>query len=470
MEKYEKVGRFWAVDEDGNALGEEQHGQLTFDPTAGGRLHTGEPLTTAGPSGRRPMLIWGSVDRIGRRVTLLHCFHLGGGSYIVNQAMDAGHFRHEEVFTKAVVRISDLPDWVDNDTIDIDWHEPAEGESQWSLKLNLTRPEPQTASFGRGTVTLRFAADYERIDNESVKVVQCPQFEIEYAEPTNYSAILNDVRNLQDLVSLCVDRTCFTDQVHVFREDLPEFSLAATPFPDTMRAVEIYVANRHHIAVPERQKMDAIDMLASYGDVGGIDMIARWLDQAADLHPVVGFLNSMRYTTEMYPENRFLNVCSAAEGFHRIANPDQNYMGRPEFNLLKKSLKALVPGEHRRWFAEAFNDHSNAPNLAARLTAMATAVGNVSTALVGDIDSWVKVVKKARNELTHLDNGRPEYSGADLLWLAESVYTVTRVCLLLHAGMGPALALKIATRRPVWSTRELVQAAVKTMAEQQGAK
>lgn len=66
MERYEKAGTFWAVYENGRALSEERQGQLTFDPAAGGRLNTWEPLTTAGLSDRKPMLIWGSVDRIGR--------------------------------------------------------------------------------------------------------------------------------------------------------------------------------------------------------------------------------------------------------------------------------------------------------------------------------------------------------------------------------------------------------------------
>ncbi|MEU8003212.1 HEPN domain-containing protein [Catellatospora sp. NPDC049111] len=464
MQRYEKTGKFWVVNEHGAQQGEVRGGRLTFDPAEGGMLEVGDNFREEDDFSDRKLVVWGKVGFTGLPVTLLHVYALQDGRYIVNQILDGGHFQEAEVFTEAVVRISDLPDWVSAEAINIDVKN-AIGEDRRAMSLEVVLPEAQAATFARGTLTLRFTWDYHPVEYGRVTVDQWPQFELAYDEPTPYTTIVDDVGNILDLMSLCVDRLCDVDELYFRRDDLPERSLAGTSFPGTRRRIGFLAGRKQHVPIEERQQRNRVHMLASYDEVGGIDVIARWLDTAPDLHPILGFLSSMRFTNGIYPENRFLNVCSAAEGYHRMLRPKQTYMDPAQFKALLKSLKQLVPDEHRRWFAEATN-HANSASLAERLTDMAMAVSDVSTALVGDTSTWVKVVKTVRNELTHLEGGRPHYDGDDLRWLAESVYTITRVYLLLQAGMSMDSVGNIARRGPVWSVRDAIRAAITNVAKQ----
>lgn len=72
------------------------------------------------------------------------------------------------------------------------------------------------------------------------------------------------------------------------------------------------------------------------------------------------------------------------------------------------------------------------------MAGLATELGDSVYSLVGDdVDAWVQAVKKIRNDLTHLDEDRQTYDGGDLLYLAESLFDVTRLCLLLRIGLSP---------------------------------
>jgi ApeA N-terminal domain 1 len=76
-------------------------------------------------------------------------------------------------------------------------------------------------------------------------------------------------------------------------------------------------------------------------------------------------------------ENRFLNVCSAAEGFHRSA-VGGSYMDEVEFKSIKRMLKKYLPRRHRKWF-DTRMAHANDPSLNQRLNELADQLGTVQT-------------------------------------------------------------------------------------------
>jgi hypothetical protein len=92
--------------------------------------------------------------------------------------------------------------------------------------------------------------------------------------------------------------------------------------------------------------------------------------------------------------------------------------------------------------------HANDPSLRQRLRQLADQLGPVADEVVGDVTVWPKVVVKCRNDLTHLDRHR-DYDGGDLYWLAEGIFNLTRLCILLHAGLDPALLPKLARSWPI---------------------
>jgi hypothetical protein len=57
----------------------------------------------------------------------------------------------------------------------------------------------------------------------------------------------------------------------------------------------------------------------NFGQLGGPPAVARWLNIAQRYWRALGLLLSARSSRPLYVENRFLNVVSGAETFHRLA-------------------------------------------------------------------------------------------------------------------------------------------------------
>lgn len=109
--------------------------------------------------------------------------------------------------------------------------------------------------------------------------------------------------------------------------------------------------------------------------------------------------------------------------------------------------------------------HANDPSLGRRLTELADELSGVMYSLVGNsVDDWIKAIKKVRNDLTHLDEGRETYDGADLLCLAESLFNVTRLCLLLRTGLDREHLPRIANSIRYKGTFVRVERAVERIA------
>ncbi|WP_373873139.1 HEPN domain-containing protein [Actinoplanes italicus] len=169
----------------------------------------------------------------------------------------------------------------------------------------------------------------------------------------------------------------------------------------------------------------------------------------------------------VYAENRFLNVSSAAEGLHRAFVGRGRYMPQSSFDKLRRAIREqMVPPEHQEWFTNVMA-HANDFDLDRRLNDLVAELGSLASFLVGgDTAMWVKAVKKARNNLTHLDDNRQSFDGSDLYWLADSLFQVTRLCLLMRTGLAADRLPKIVKHIYGWSDIGKLERAVERIAGQ----
>jgi hypothetical protein len=258
--------------------------------------------------------------------------------------------------------------------------------------------------------------------------------------------VLSDVVGLRSLVSLCADRFGAIEELKLYRSDHPQRARSGDAFLGTTQRVTLLTQLGGPTSGNTARRLEPESMLATFDDAGRIATAANWLDNYSRLRIIVASLGSMR-ADGIFGENRFLNVCSAAEGFHR-ATIGGAYMDEEEFKALKKTLKAHVPEEHRPWFSSIMA-HANDPSLNQRLKALAAQLGGVAEQLVGDVAVWGRVVSTCRNDRTHLDGDREPDDSPDLYWLAEGVFNVTRLCVLLHAGMSPLQLPKATKSKPI---------------------
>lgn len=124
----------------------------------------------------------------------------------------------------------------------------------------------------------------------------------------------------------------------------------------------------------------------------------------------------------------------------------------------------VTPKAHRDWALDKMG-YMNEPVLSKRLNKLAQRAGAATRDLIGDRGKWAQTVASVRNELTHLKEGASSANGADLWRMAESVYAVARICMLLEAGVpADVLDRKANESHMLWYKHDLAATIAKVRA------
>ncbi|GHJ46804.1 hypothetical protein Cs7R123_41460 [Catellatospora sp. TT07R-123] len=448
MQDLDVMGTFWLPNQERIAV----FGRLTFNTKDGGIVHLADTLAEITDNHERHEKGGGTRSHVlgvlhkrsyDQPVTLLDCLWLSRTKYHAHMILIGAHFATDEetVFESASIRFNDAGAWLGQDAISVEVDTALDGVERRELTARLDRPPRISTRFARGEVALDFRWSRQDIEFKSMAIEQWPQFELTYDDRTSVSKIIEDAGNIYNLMSLCTDRPGLFDRIHLYRTDLPQKALTGDEFPGTQQEIELRARLGDRSLPVDAKVLSADDVPVPFDDLG-IAGLASWLDRSPGIMPIIGALLSMRHR-EIYSENRFLNLASAAEGLHR-ATVGGRYLPDSAFRRLRRELRGYLPDEHHKWFNDLFA-HANSPSLADRLTGLAQELGDSAHSLVGNnVDAWVHTVKKVRNDLTHLDEDRPQYDGRDLFFLAESIFDVTRLCLLLRIGLKPESLRRIA--------------------------
>lgn len=465
MQELDVMGTFWLPGQKRLAV----FGRLIFDTNDGGTLHLADGLAEIMSNGELHETEFGKHGHVlgilnepnyGRSVTLLDCLGLSRRKYVANAILFGAHFESDEdtVFDSGSVRFNDTGAWVGQDAITDDVALAVEGVDRREFVARLDRPPRAEAPFARGTVALDFRWSRTDVDHKSLTIEQWPQFEIEYGRKTPLREIVEDAGHIYNLMSLCTNRPGRFESVKLYRDDLPEKGHSGDPFPGTRQAIELKARLGDRTLPDDARVLTAHDVNVPFDDLG-IAAVATWLELSPGILPIIGSLGTM-LTRGIYDENRFLNIASAAEGLHR-ATIGGEYLPKKAFQRLRREIREHVPEEHHKWFNDVMA-HANAPSLATRLTELSAELGDSIHSLVGsDVAAWIETVKRIRNDLTHLDEDRPTYEGGDLHYLAESLFDVTRLCLLLRTGLSPDSLPRIVHAIHMYDNLSKVERAIK---------
>jgi hypothetical protein len=299
-------------------------------------------------------------------------------------------------------------------------------------ELSYTQPAEETHPFTRGTVKLEWNWESSGDPLHGVKLHQWPVISLEYNNLTDLETIQDDIRRIEDLVTLCISHATELDRLILQRPDARIRMLSGEEL-EYEQPIELLMQPLRYVGPDKRKPRHEHQMLLTYKELGGISTIARWLDATETLKHALSQLMSVRHVDQMFAENRFLNVTSAAEAYHRIVHGD-TYMPQAEFGELLDVYIRNTPEQHRKWLHGKL-DYANDAPLAKRLRKLAAQAGNITKTIVGDRDRWSYTVAQARNSLTHLNNRQNTSSAPDLAYLAESAYAVVRACMLLECGV-----------------------------------
>jgi len=434
MESFEDEGVFWLPGKESD----RRTGRIKFDAAEGAELNImggfGE-LAEQFNSQARILRIHGTAGK--RYLTLDRCFNsdstfeapgIPRQTYYVGQIV-AGHLFPEGedlTFDKCSITFDQLPMWVRRSGVQIKFETQTPQLTTPPDRISIEFSQPQDEVVQFDDEVLRLTSTWALGGNNvtSTYLNQDTVLEIKYPGARALDSILNDVKYLQDLLTLATNAPTVPIEISLWRDDIAIESNSGSRRPQAMT----YYASQLAESVRLTEPQSAGRVLFQFQDIGGLATVARWIKIGRQYQTVLGSLLSIRYAAGLYVENRFNNVISAAESFHRLRFSNE-LQPKDEYKQFVRDLVKAVPREHRNWLSNQLQ-YSNEPRLKKRLSEMAAYAGEAFAVLYDQADAWVTVVTESRNRLTHHDSEREiKFEAGDLYFLTESVFALVMLCL-----------------------------------------
>lgn len=350
-------------------------------------------------------------------------------------------------FTKVSVKLGNLTAWIARSGVTFSMESPETGPPT-RLSFELVPPATQEAVLADGSalaVGFTWSTGGDHLHESYIRQGAYVSVGWTAARPAEeaYAVALA----LRDLVSVATHTACAIEELTVHHADFWRET------PEGLRPEPLTVFARFGDAV-EPVKRQHWDLLFTYEQLGGVEGLARWLDAASVLRPVLGTLMTIRYASSIYAENRMQNVAHAAETFHRLRF-DNQVIPVDDHEARLARIFGSLEAEDGKWLRQRLQ-YSNEPNLRRRLRELADFAGDAFTEFVGDPKRWSHVVSTARNRLTHYQGEEPRVEG--LHFLSESLYLLVLLCILHAAGADDDLLRGVTVNRHIaWLKNPLAQ-------------
>lgn len=447
MDSFEDDGIFWLPGRESERIA----GRLTFDAAEGsslallGAFGGIQAQLNAGPSTIR---IHGIAGK--RYLTLDQCFIKSGAvdfpgiarqNYYVGSIITNYLFGENELlnFDKFSVSFDQLPAWVRRSGVSVELKAPSADEHPDHLTIVFDEQQDDIVAFGDGE-ELRLGSTWS-LSGDNITETYLRQgcyLKVVYPQAKPLTETLDDVKFLQDLLTLTTAAPAVPLQISLWRKDIMRELRPGESVPQDMDFYAGQLAER--VRLNESQSPGHV--LFQFQEIGGLHTIARWLEVARNYKVVLGSLLSIRYTSGLYVENRFHNVLSAAESFHRLRFSNE-VVPKDEFKQFRRELVRAVPKEHRNWLGNQLQ-YSNEPRLRSRLAEMATYAGEAFKAVHSEPNDWVAVVTESRNRLVHHDaEQKMNFQPGDLYFLTESAFALVMLCLFRECEMSDGVLASI---------------------------
>jgi ApeA N-terminal domain 1/Apea-like HEPN len=446
MEPFEHEGVFWRPGEETVQVA----GRLTFDPVEGATL------SLLGGFGdiRDQFTQQSKIIRIhgvaGKRyLTLGDCFktnteiEMPGTTrqkYAVGFIITDHLFDDDEALTfdKCSVAFDRLSAWVRRSGVKVSLRAPQATQAPDHIDIDFDQIEDEVVKFGDEELRLTSTWALRGDHITETSLYQGTQLEIKYPIARPLADVLSDIKALQDLLTLVTTAPTVATDITLWRDDIvrdvPDIVRNLRPGEARPQGLSYYAGQiAERVRLREPQSPDGL--LFTYQDIGGLPTIARWIGVARQFDVAVNSLLSVRYAAGLYVQNRFHNVISAAESFHRLRFSNE-VIPKEEFIQLLQELIGAVPETHREWLSQQLQ-YSNEPSLRRRLKELIKHVREAFEPLCVNSYKWITVVVESRNRLTHHDEERKiDFQSGDLYFLSESVFVLVMLCLFRECDVS----------------------------------
>jgi len=261
----------------------------------------------------------------------------------------------------------------------------------------FTPPSTITHSTKEGTVEISFpfTSSSSGIVLAECQIKQLCSIGFKWKSPTSIDEVLKVAHSLQDLLALSIGTPPLIESASVTCfEHEREFELLTSDLGNSM-----YDDSKSHIG----------DWIFSLDMFGGIEGVANWLNISQKYRIAINSLLSVKYTPNLYMENKLINIMIATEAFERARC---NKRGKLKLEYVLDNLVQYA--------------------------------GDLFVDLVGDTQTWIKKAIKMRNEIVH----RQSMKQIEILWLdfiTDSSYWLIIICLLRECHINDTVLQQISS-------------------------
>ncbi|MCO1616774.1 hypothetical protein M8C11_18840 [Micromonospora sp. CPM1] len=388
-------GNFWLPETPDRKVG----GVLEFHPGEGGKLsligELSEPWSSRAESRTSGRIVGQSGSKY---LTLDNCFQtyhqmgsgLGLEEFRVGKIFHGALYAKDEetVFDRLSVDLRYLFEWIGWSGLQEE-HGQDESTSLPKSTISVTKLEPLKAQLADGVeVTIAHGIGYTG-KKKARSLTQGARVAFDFGSPRSLEEVGAYATAVQDLVSIATDEVAEFDEFQLSHPDFEDSLPSGTTY---RQYVDFYVEWRARSF--STKDLNPHRMPFSFDAIGGLAGVVEWLNQTADLRPLLNRVMGTRYPKRMYADDRFFNRCAALEGLHRLVKGTKN----TKFGRRLDELSA--------WAGPPFER------------------------LVGDVSAWRDLVRDERDDHAHHLSSALGATGASRYYLADSAYWLFVFCLL----------------------------------------
>jgi ApeA N-terminal domain 1 len=437
-------GRWWLPEHKGESA---SGGALTIGGELGGVLRLNgafpwdpgkrsEPRNQPGPWYDLAVINGESAD--GGRITLLKAavtrMHTRLGGTAQSQQLVAANVivgEHLEepnpLFDGVMFELSHLSDWSSTAG-----HFPVSetGDKEHFVVTYSRVPERTAPVPDLGEVALVRDSDY-RADSDVYTLRDFTRFEVRLTTPLSMDDLFtNAVAPLQNLLTFAGMTASRPRLVYVTCPDL------YLPALEIQAALAVYRTGVDAPAVPQTRDSNPYRWLFGLesSPVPFDKLVMGWFDLSNRLGPIIDLYLSIDYAPPVHMETRFINMCQAAEGYHRamIAGTALD----PELHEeLVHTLLEHCPVDQKEWLRGILKN-SNEPSFKRRIEELVDRAGPAVGPLMKSRPKYAKLMRDHRNTFAHWLSTEPpaESRGDELFDLIRVTRFVLAACFLQDLG------------------------------------
>ena len=245
------------------------------------------------------------------------------------------------------------------------------------------------------------------------------------------------VTPLQHLLTLATAQKNYVNEIQGFHD----MNTETLEFPDLEQPITLPISfnilSKEVLEAANTEVSEPFFLLFKLGDIKDHlqEVLQQWFSLYEKHRPVQNLLFGIIYASEIYAEDRFLNLARALEIYHRSNYPG-GLMPKAEFKALRKEIISQVEKKHQKWLGTKLT-WANELTLQDRLVKLMSGDCNLLAQDLGfSPEALGTQIRIQRNRLTHYGDEKRKVAATELTWLSYFMEYLLQTLLLTEIGFS----------------------------------